>query len=429
MTLRVVIPSATVAASALPLHLQLYPREGSTEPVSTTLTLADGVYRADLALPRVIREGLVRVWVDEPAPRRETVSDYAIGGNPAPRETTDTFNNGRAPAVSADGQAILFVQDTTFETGQFFALQRVSSLPALPPWATVIGQGYRLIASDPKMLGQLDNPIALSLSYAQSDVPLGVEGDARVLFYDGTRWVELPTHVDTGHNEAAVTVQSTPGIYVLVTSLQLAFSRSGWSLLYAYPGASRPLPLALKSAQDQGAYDIVFGYVANDTADPWKVFSPLVPTWVNELAGLVEGTSYWLHLTKAATIALPIPGLSAQDFLPPPPSTVYGTLDATWGFTPEAGLTVQASIGDAVCGSSTSRDIGDGKVGFVLDILALNGDALGCGTANAAVKLQVLRGSTPLKSVAISWQNDQIRAVGPNGVLRPYSLYLPQVAR
>jgi hypothetical protein len=430
MTLRVVIPSATVATtvtSALQLHLQLYPPEGTTTPLSTTMALANGAYRADLALPSVMREGMVRVWVDEPAPRRETVSDYAIGGNPT--RHGDVSDNNKAPALSPDGQAILYAQDTTFASGQFFALQRTSSLPKLPPWATVVGQGYRLIASDPTMLSQIDTPLSLSLSYAQADVPVGMERDARVLFYDGTGWTELSTHVDITHNEAAVTVQATPGIYVLVTSLRLSFSRPGWSLLYSYPGASKPLPLALQSAQDQRAYDLVYGYDPADAADPWKLFSPQAPDWVNDLAKLQEGSSYWLHLTKAASIALPIPGLSAQEFLPAPPSSVYGRLDASWGFAPEAGLSVQALVGNTVCGSTSTRAIGGGQFGFVLDMLALDGERPHCGSNGAAVTLRVLTGSSILRDVAIRWQNDQIRAVGPDGVLFTNHVYMPLLQR
>jgi hypothetical protein len=433
MTLRIAIPSATVANDIAPstLQLQLYPREGTTAPMVATLPLASGFYRADLALPEVIEEGLVRIWIDNDPQGREAVSDYAVGGNPAPRSKPPARSRKRAPAVSPDGQATLFAEDSVFAPGQFFALQRASSLPALPPWAAPVGQGYRLLASDPTMLSNLNNPIALSLSYAQGDVPLGLEGDVRVLFYDGTSWAELPTRVDSARNEAAISVQPTPGIYVLITSLRLSIVRPGWSLLYAYPGATQALPLALKSAQDQGAYDMVYGYSPADTGDPWKVFSPQVPAWVNDLAGLEEGTSYWLHLLTPATIALPIPvaNLNAEGLLPAPPSTVYGTLDASWGFSPEADLTVQALVGTTICGSTTSRDIGGGKIGFVLDSVALDGNALGCGSNGEAATIQVLSGSSILKEVRLSWQNDQIREVGPNGVIRLNRAFLPLLSR
>jgi len=429
MTLRIVIQASTVSSTTLPsaLQFQIYPREGTTVPVSATLPLADGFYRADVALPRVLEEGLVRVWIPNDSLGRETISDYAVGGNPSPRYMPPARDRRDAPAVSPDGQATLFAEDTSFATGQFFALQRASSLPTLPPWATAVGQGYRLLASDPTMLSNLNNPISLSMSYAQSDVPTGMESDVRVLFHNGTRWQELPTRVDMDRNEAAVTVQAAPGLYVLITSLRLNFSRSGWSLLYAYPGASQDLPLALQSAHDQAAYDIVYGYSATDSADPWKVFSPQMPSWANDLTRLVEGASYWLHLTKATSVALPIPGLSAQDFLPAPPSTVYGTLDASWGFTPTVGLSVQALVDTAVCGSTTTKDIGDGKIGFVLDILARDGNRPTCGSNGTTTTLRILNGSSTLKDVTLSWQNDQIRAIGPNGVLLLNHIYLPLI--
>lgn len=96
-------------------------------------------------------------------------------------------------------------------------------------------------------------------------------------------------------------------------------------------------PQTLQLAQDQGTYDMVYGYDPTDAADPWKFFSPLVPTWVNDLIELKEWSSYWLHLTHATTIALPAPGLDAQDSLPAPPSTVYSALDDIWALHPRLG--------------------------------------------------------------------------------------------
>lgn len=91
---------------------------------------------------------------------------------------------------------------------------------------------------------------------------------------------------------------------------------------------------------------------------------------------------------------------------------------------------MRALVGDAICGETMSRDIGGGQVGFVLDMLALNGDALGCATNGDAVMLQVLRGSDVLGQVPLIWRNDQIRQVWPSGTRAVNNtIFLPLVTR
>ncbi|EFO80752.1 proprotein convertase P [Oscillochloris trichoides DG-6] len=437
MVLQVRIPvQSTITEGQTPptaLQIRLFPREGEIAPVLVSAPLQNGFYTADIALSSIVEEGLLHIWVDESAPRREAISDYAIGGNPAPRSQPPRRSRRRAPAVSPDGQATIFAEDTTFPSGDFFALQRASSLPILPAWATQVGQGYRLLASRPEMLSQVDKPLALSLSYSQGDVPLGLERDVRALFHDGTRWTELETRVDTARNEAAVKAQPTPGIYVLVTSLRLKFNRAGWNFIYAYPGATGPVSEVLSAAAEQQAYTMLYGYDSNDANDPWKVFTPdpTIPAWVLELTQMQENESYWIFLSTAnSTIALPIPdtGLNAM-MLPPPPSTVYGLLDSSWGFTPQTGLSVKALNGTTVCGTTTTRNVGSGRIGFALDMLALDGDHPQCGVTQGMITIQISNGTDILSSVTIPWNNSAIREVGPEGIVIKNPVYLPLVVR
>jgi len=434
LTLSVTVPVESVAppGGSLPLSLQvrLYPEDGSEPAVPFNLFLrpTQHDYQGVLTLPpaaEVVEAGYLQIWVDEGGQRRETVVDYAIGGNPAPRRRKPRRSLRRAPAVSPDGQATMFADNISFNPGQFFALQSTASLPTPPPWATIVSQGYRLLASEPALLA---NPLALSISYAEGDVPFGLEQDVRVLFHDGTSWRELPTRVDSARNEAAVQVQSTPGVYVLMTSLRLSVAREGWSLIYAYPGANQVLPTALLAAEEQNAYTAVYGYDAEDEADPWKVYSPRVPSWVNDLTGLEQGESYWLRVTNPVTISLRIPDstLNAQALLPPPPSTIYGLLTSASGITPAVGLTVTAQVGSATCGTTTTRDTGGGKIGFVVDILARDGEAVGCGTQAAPVTLTFLNGTQSLLTRTVNWDNTAVRRLffgWPNDA--PYSAFLP----
>jgi len=83
--------------------------------------------------------------VEEAEPRRESLTDYALGGNPAPPRRSK--RKGGAPTTSTDGQVTLF-GELDFPLGEFYALQTVTQLPQPPAWTTVVGQGYRLLKSD-----------------------------------------------------------------------------------------------------------------------------------------------------------------------------------------------------------------------------------------------------------------------------------------
>ena len=53
-----------------------------------------------------------------------------------------------APVISMDGQVILFVDESAFAPDEFYAVQPVTVLPSPPEWATVVGKGYRVLATD-----------------------------------------------------------------------------------------------------------------------------------------------------------------------------------------------------------------------------------------------------------------------------------------
>ena len=67
-----------------------------------------------------------------------------------------------ASVMSSDGQVILFGDDLEFKEGQYVTLQAATSLSEIPSWATLVGQAYRLEASDPT--SDLTKPPQLWLS-------------------------------------------------------------------------------------------------------------------------------------------------------------------------------------------------------------------------------------------------------------------------
>ncbi len=92
---------------------------------------------------------------------------------------------GGAPVVSPDGQMIFFTNDPVdFAPGTFFAIQGMAGVPALPPGRTLVGQGYRLVASP----GATLPPGSVSIQYLSNDVlTAGArEEDLTLYFYNGS---------------------------------------------------------------------------------------------------------------------------------------------------------------------------------------------------------------------------------------------------
>jgi hypothetical protein len=192
VTSRTIAITVTNVPTGLSLGARLFPVTDPAPDIISLTPVGDeyaGTFNADE--PAI--EGYVQVWVDEAEPRREIVTDYALGGGPGYVRGRGGYVRGRggyvrgrgAPAVSADGQVILFGEELDFEEGEFFALQAATTIPSPPPWTTVVGQGYRLSASAnaPDLGGT-----SISFSYLGSEVPSGEEDWLRLHFWDGVSW-------------------------------------------------------------------------------------------------------------------------------------------------------------------------------------------------------------------------------------------------
>jgi hypothetical protein len=66
---------------------------------------------------------------------------------------------------------------------------------------------------------------------------------------------------------------------------------------------ANPAPAAVLTSVT-GKYDLVYAYDACDTADPWKVYDPAAPPWVNDLTQMDVRHGYWLRDTTPATLML-----------------------------------------------------------------------------------------------------------------------------
>jgi hypothetical protein len=315
---------------------------------------------------------------------------------------------GGAPGSTAEGDVLMIGDNLTFDVGQFVALQATTSLPSPPTWATVIGNAYRFTVSPnpPNLAGA-----ALSFNYLRSEVPAGEESGIKVYYRapGAAGWAALPTTLNIGASSASVQWQG-PGLYALMSSVDVPLSGPGWNLV-AYPvRAAKPIAEALASID--GKYDLVYTYITTDTAQPWRIYSPGAPDFVNTLSRMEFGRGYWVHITSAGPLTLSLNGGTGVGTLaatvgaaPAPPATYYGAVEPSSGLAPAPGQIVTAQVGASACGQATTQLFG-GQVVYVLHVSADDGaGAAGCGVVGRSVKFQV--GGVPMLPL-VPWDSGRL---------------------
>ncbi len=477
--------SADNLPAGLDLKARLYPEYGFADDPITLAPAGDG-YQGTFNLEEPAMQGQIQVWVEETDtetnPRRETIVGYSIGGNPGSRRggRTDlrggggsrrggrvddrggggsrrggrvddrggggsrrggrvdlrggggSRRGGRAPVVSADGQMTLYTANPLiFQEGDFYTIQSMAGLPALPPGRAVIGQGYNLVATPGAPV--IDG--AISFEYMTSDVIAANadEQDLTIYFWDGTTWTELSTLRDAYYNVASAQSQG-PGIYTLLASVQIGLTSPGWNLI-SYPLRGEPSVNEALASID-GSYTTVYGYEPLEVTAPWTIYDPSLPPVLNSLNELQFGKGYWINATDAMTVHLSPDIASAPDSaidpatasVPPPPATYYGTVISGEGFTAEVGQPVVARINSIICGQGTTREV-DGQIMYIVTVSADgSGSAAGCGRTGATVTFEV--GGQAMATTA-AWDTSQVWEV-PLSLTAPTSsgaIYLPLVRR
>jgi hypothetical protein len=214
--------------SGLTLKARLYPDLGPAS-AEITLTETNGVYQGQLQLADIALAGHIQLWVEEPAtednPRRESIVAYSVGGNPPKsrgggpksRGGGPKSRGGGAPIVSPDGQMIFFTENPiVFQEGDFYTIQAMAGLPALPPGKKALGPSYNLVATPgaPLLTG------SISFQYLGIDALVeGVnEAELTIHFWDGTSWRALATVRDSYYNLASAPSQG-PGVYALLAGI------------------------------------------------------------------------------------------------------------------------------------------------------------------------------------------------------------------
>ncbi len=417
----------------LTLWAQLYPTDGFIAGAEArTLTWSGQSYTGTFTLAESALDGYVRVWVGGETPARELITDFSVGGNPADRRSgyADRRSgyadrrSGYAPVLSGDGQVFLYLPDATvLPVGTLYTLQAATYLPEVPSWMTVVGKGYHLAqsAGAPPLAGA-----SLNLGYARSDVPAGSESWLKVYRYDADtgQWQALPTQLDTETNSATAGVPG-PGLYVLMTTIEIPLYGPGWTL-FAYPiVGARSIAEALLPIS--GTYSIVYGYVPTETVpfNRWQVYPPQAPDYVRTLHTLEFGHGYWINITDTQRVTLT---LRPADVINvgglEPPTTYYGAVQAGEGFTPTEGMEVTAWVKGNFCGQGqTLTD--QGQLVYTVQVLADHpAESPGCGTDGVWVTFKI--GETTMATAR--WDNTQAWevALAPTGNIR---LYLPLVRR
>jgi carboxypeptidase D len=110
-----------------------------------------------------------------------------------------------------------------------------------------------------------------------------------------------------GYQDQTATVNVVSGTitvqdFQLVPPYPLAF-QPGWNLVALPRVPADPAPAAVL-APITGSYDLVYAYDACDLTDPWKVYDPAAPPWVNDLTQMDVRHGYWLRDTTAVTLTL-----------------------------------------------------------------------------------------------------------------------------
>jgi hypothetical protein len=425
VTSRTVVVTVADVPSGMSLYARLFPMNDPAPP-AIQLTRTGEVYSGTVRLDEPALVAHVHVWVDKAGaePRREIVTDYALGGNPGlmrgrrglMRGRRGLMRGRRAPAVSADGQVILYGEALDFEDGEFYALQAATTVPSPPPWATVVGQAFWLATSAdaPNLVGT-----SLSFNYLGTEVPQGEEDWLHVYYWNGAAWMQLPTQLDTYYNIASAPTQDE-GLYALMSTIEIPLHGPGWNT-FAYPvPGTRPVEEALEPIE--GYFSVVYGYVVTDTLDPWKVFGPSAPDWVNDLAQFKFGHGYWIHMTESITLPLKGGATATAATLPVPPTTYYGAVGPGSTFTPAEGMTVTAWIAQNLCGQAEMIKV-EGQIVYVMEVLADDfGKAAGCGAAGRTVHFKV--GDEYLAPSA-PWDNSRVQEVPLHSM--PLRFYLPLV--
>ncbi|MEM7124840.1 MAG: VCBS repeat-containing protein [Chloroflexota bacterium] len=306
----------------IPLQGRLYPSNGpasEVQPLEGAVGSRNRQVFTATFTNAITRETFVRISGEINDVAFESITSYTIGGSPTSKTPVGAGSNDctfgsrpgcgtyHAPILSGDGQALVFGASLDLGVGQFYALQTTSLIPDPPPWATPVGQAYRLLGSpDAPAL----NKTNFTINYLDGEVPPGEEQWLTIYYYNEVddEWIALDTTRDFDNNIVAASTVGQ-GFYALMSSIEIELPNAGWNFI-GYPVSippTRPVTVALSSIAPN--YSLVYGYDTNDPESPWKVAASITqasayPSWVNDLDELTFGQGYLIYITAPTTLKL-----------------------------------------------------------------------------------------------------------------------------
>jgi len=135
----------------------------------------------------------------------------------------------------------------------------------------------------------------------------GCQADNPWRIYDPTApsFVNTLTQVGNGvglwvHTTSAPTLELTGRPLVSDVTLTLC---TGWNLV-GYPSTTER-DVATVLAPINGKFDLVEGYDGTNPGNPWLIYDPAAPSFVNTLTQFHPGKGYWIHMNLAASLTIP----------------------------------------------------------------------------------------------------------------------------
>jgi len=328
---------------------------------------------------------------------------------------TLSYSSGSAPISSANGQVTIYVDQSTLGSEEFYTIQPATVITAAPAWTTPVGQAYRVTSS--LNVPNLEQA-SISINYLGRNIADDKEKLLHIYFWDGTQWSEEETEIDEYHNRAVADLQGA-GIYALMYSIDIPLANTGWNL-FAYP-LSQPTPVLDAFASIDGLYSTVYGYDAfeADQFERWALYDPTSPAWVNDLNELTPSRGYWINIndTDTATVTLKLRDISsasvtaassttASSIPAVPPATYYGQISAQDALILSAGISVQAWVGDLLCGQGQTKEV-DGQIVYVVTVYAKGSSSIeGCEASGDTIRFTLDGQALPASNAV--WNSERV---------------------
>jgi Fibronectin type III domain len=103
------------------------------------------------------------------------------------------------------------------------------------------------------------------------------------------------TAYDTSNNESGFSNEVSGAA---TNSAQTRIALKAGPNLLSFPNLPGEVPLTSLLSSISGQYDSVSAYEGCDQADPWKIYDPAVPSYVNDLQSINPTMGVWIEMTQ-----------------------------------------------------------------------------------------------------------------------------------